>query len=73
MASKTYVRRFGKNKQHEQGVTVHRLPGMVIEHPFDDIRGGGYGRKHPTRDVRRTARAIERGLLAAGYVLREEP
>lgn len=67
MASRTYVRRFGKDGQHEQGVTVERLPGMVIEHPFDDIRGGDYGRKHPTDNPRRTARAIARNLLAAGY------
>ena len=62
--SKTYVKIVPGG---HYGVTISRGPGLVMEHPFDSFRGSGYGRKHPTANVRRTAREIERGLLAAGY------
>lgn len=50
------------------GVTVEALDGMVIEHPFDSSRGGGYGRKHPTGNPEGLAREIGADLEAAGYV-----
>lgn len=66
MASKTYSRPIGQNG-HTQTVTVERLPGLVIEHPSDTIRGGDYGRKYPTRRPRTVARQIGRQLKAQGW------
>jgi hypothetical protein len=66
--SKTYVKTVPGG---HYGVTVSRHRGLVMEHPFNSFSGGGYGRKHPAANVRRTARLITRGLLAAGYVLQD--
>lgn len=64
--SETYTKTFGTLTR---GVTVEALPvaGVVMEHPFDSSRGGGYGRKHRTRFPALKARSIGRRLKREGY------
>jgi hypothetical protein len=63
--SKTYTKPFGRG--HTSEIIVESVKGMVIEHPSDTVRGGGYGRKHPARFPALKAWSIGRDLRRAGY------
>ena len=67
--SVTYTKPFGRG--HTQEITVEVAPGVVIEHPFDDIRGGDYGRKHRTDDPETLAREIGEDLLGSGWTVQD--
>jgi hypothetical protein len=66
--SKTYTKTFGS---FTRGVTVEALADVVMEHPFDSSRGGGYGRKTPAADPQVLAREIGEDLLADGWTLQD--
>jgi len=67
----TYVKPFGKNGQHQQGVTleVSKAGGVVLEHPFDSVSGAGHGRKHRAADPGALLLDMTADLAADGWTL----